>query len=348
MALHGDHQVRRRPPPGLERTSASLLHPATGEVLPTWEEALTAIGDHDEPWHVARFGDRFDAQGVLAGSKTPAGASATYQILAKHVGDCHQASTEDQAAHANRLAETLRYEPCSPTCANWLRYGIQPKNARPGLRPGCCKGKAHRPEHLGYGGRRVLVSREWSGKTLADHRADRKAWLIGMLGLSATDPSRYTWNRSNPVTPTTCPTASDSCTSSPTASNGKSPSTKPADEPPFRPPLSFRQPGRLHDGGAGPMSVDRAYGKGARMLTLDELCEWLNITERHARKLVERDAIPYRKVGHLLRFPEAEIEEWSHPPRRTRRQRYREPTNTLRPSPKRRITRSILPKSLIE
>jgi excisionase family DNA binding protein len=50
---------------------------------------------------------------------------------------------------------------------------------------------------------------------------------------------------------------------------------------------------------------DRVYGKGARMLTLNELCEWLNITERHARKLVERDAIPYRKVGHLLRFPEA-------------------------------------------
>jgi excisionase family DNA binding protein len=56
-----------------------------------------------------------------------------------------------------------------------------------------------------------------------------------------------------------------------------------------------------------------AYGKGSRMLTLDELCEWLNITKRHARKLVERDAIPYRKVGRLLRFPEAEIEEWSHP-----------------------------------
>ena len=32
-----------------------------------------------------------------------------------------------------------------------------------------------------------------SGKTLADHRADRKAWLTEMLGLPATDPSRYTW-----------------------------------------------------------------------------------------------------------------------------------------------------------
>jgi hypothetical protein len=75
-----------------------------------------------------------------------------------------------------RLAEALRYEPCSPRCANWLRYGIQPKNARPGLVPGACKGKAHRREYLGYPGRRVLVSRKWSGKTLADHRADRKTW----------------------------------------------------------------------------------------------------------------------------------------------------------------------------
>jgi excisionase family DNA binding protein len=92
---------------------------------------------------------------------------------------------------------------------------------------------------------------------------------------------------------------------------------------------------------------DRAYGKGARMLTLAELCEWLNITERHARKLVERDAIPYRKVGHLLRFPEAEIEEWSHPPRPPR-QRHTESPRTPNQQLKRRAARSILPKSLIE
>ena len=66
-----------------------------------------------------------------------------------------------------------------------------PKNPRPGLVPGACKGKAHRYDHLGYAGRRVLVSRKWSGKTLADHRGDRQAWLTGMLGLPATDPTRY-------------------------------------------------------------------------------------------------------------------------------------------------------------
>jgi hypothetical protein len=44
----------------------------------------------------------------------------------------------------------------------------------------------------------VLVSRKWSGKTLADHRADRKNWLMQTLGIPATDPTRYAWE---PVMP---------------------------------------------------------------------------------------------------------------------------------------------------
>jgi hypothetical protein len=188
--------------PVFDEHAGTYLDPATGEVLPTWDEALDAIGDQDEPRHVARFGGRFDAQGVLAGSKDVSRCIGYLtKYLVKHVGDCHQISTDAQAAHTERLADALRHEPCSPTCANWLRYGIQPKNARPGLRPGCCKGKAHRREHLGYAGRRVLVSRKWSGKTLADHRADRKAWLTGMLRLPATDPSRYSWEPVRPGDP---------------------------------------------------------------------------------------------------------------------------------------------------
>jgi hypothetical protein len=149
--------------------------------------------------HVARFGPRFDAQDVLAGSKDASRCIGYLtKYLTKHLGHCHQAATDTQADHANRLDDALRYEPCSPTCANWLRYGIQPKNARPGLRPGACKGKAHRREYLGYAGRRVLVSRKWSGKTLADHRADRRDWLLSTLGISATEPARYTWE---PVAP---------------------------------------------------------------------------------------------------------------------------------------------------
>jgi hypothetical protein len=185
--------------PVWHEASGNYLDTATGEVLPTWDQALDAIGDQDELLHVARFGDRFDAQGVIAGSPD-ANRCIGYltKYLTKHVANCHQVTTPVQQEHAGRLAEALRFEPCSPTCANWLRYGVQPKTARPGLRPGHCKGKAHRREHLGYAGRRVLVSRKWSGKTLADHRADRKAWLLETLGLPAADPVRYTWD---PVTP---------------------------------------------------------------------------------------------------------------------------------------------------
>jgi hypothetical protein len=171
------------------------LDPATGEVLPTWDQALDAIGPHDDPLHVAQFGSKFHAEGVLAGTKD-ANRCIGYmtKYITKHVADCHEADTDAQRAHMQRLADALRHEPCSPTCANWLRYGIQPKNARAGLRPGACKGKAHRPEHVGYAGRRVLTSRKWSGKTLADHRGDRRAWLVETLGLEPPDPARYTWH----------------------------------------------------------------------------------------------------------------------------------------------------------
>ena len=188
--------------PVWDEHTGTYLDPDTGEVLPTWDQALDAIGDQDEPLHVARFGARFDAQGVLAGSRDASRCIGYLtKYLTKHLGDCHQAATDAQADHAARLADALRYEPCSPTCANWLRYGIQPKNARPGLRPGACKGKAHRREYLGYAGRRVLVSRKWSGKTLADHRADRRTWLTSALGLPATDPRRYTWEPVKPGDP---------------------------------------------------------------------------------------------------------------------------------------------------
>ena len=53
--------------------------------------------------------------------------------------------------------------------------------------------RSPRSEHLGYAGRRVLVSRKWSGKTLEDHGRDRKAWLIATLGLEPPDPAQYTW-----------------------------------------------------------------------------------------------------------------------------------------------------------
>jgi hypothetical protein len=151
---------------------------------------------------VARFGPEFHAEGIIAGTRDSARCIGYLtKYLTKAIAVCHQAATGTERDHADRLSDALRFEPCSPSCANWLRYGITPRNPRAGLIPGLCKGKAHRPENLGYAGRRVLVSRKWSGKALADHRADRKAWLLETLGLPdpATQPGRYKWDHVTPA-----------------------------------------------------------------------------------------------------------------------------------------------------
>lgn len=173
-----------------------------------------------EPFHVVRFGDQVDVKGVLAGSSEAERAIGyLVKYLVKDLGDDlaavdprdddldengerpelvdaddvtrararrddarAKAARVRRADHVDALVEALRYEPCSPRCANWLRYGIQPQGARNGMRPGACKAKAHRPTHLGYGGRRVLVSRKWTGKDLTDHRHDRKAHVLAILG----------------------------------------------------------------------------------------------------------------------------------------------------------------------
>jgi Replication initiator protein, pSAM2 len=166
---------------------AGYVDPATGEVLPTWDEALDAAAEAD-PAHVVRFGTRLDVQGVLAG-KPLAGRLIGYltKYLTKSIGECHEPASDAGRAHTARLLEALRFEPCSPRCANWLLFGVQPKDARAGKRPGQCKGAAHRPGNLGYGGRRVLVSRWWSGKTLTDHRADRRRFALALLAEDQSD-----------------------------------------------------------------------------------------------------------------------------------------------------------------
>lgn len=57
--------------------------------------------------------------------------------------------------------------------------------------PGHCKHKAHDRANLGLGGRRVLVSRTWSGKTLAGHRADRAAVVRAALEEAGIDPDDH-------------------------------------------------------------------------------------------------------------------------------------------------------------
>jgi hypothetical protein len=60
----------------------------------------------------------------------------------------------------------------------------------------------------------VLISRQWSGKTLADHRADNHAWVRTLLTHTTTghhqeqdrgDPRRYAWELAKPDDPDLAP-----------------------------------------------------------------------------------------------------------------------------------------------
>ena len=95
------------------------------------------------------------------------------------------------------------------------------------MRPGWCPSKAHDRHHLGLGGRRVLVSRQWTGKTLTEHKADRAEVVRQTLAAAgvemhdtdrcaATDPledgtpALHLAARRPRTTTTTCPPGTDS------------------------------------------------------------------------------------------------------------------------------------------
>ena len=157
---------------------AGFVDPVTGEALPSWQEALDSLASEDaRPVHVLRFGTQYDLQGIVA-TEGDADRRVAYltKYLAKGFADAYaeeDSSTRRQRDHLRRLHEEVRWLPCSSRCWNWLRYGVQPDGAHRGMVPGSCPAKAHDAEHLGCGGRRVLVSRLWTGKTLKGHRADR-------------------------------------------------------------------------------------------------------------------------------------------------------------------------------
>jgi hypothetical protein len=168
--------------------------------------------------HVVRFGAQVDARGVMPGTDD---AERTIRYITKYItkqtGDCHKTETDRQRRHLDRLWHQLQVTPCTDRCANWLLYGIQPKKAHAKLKPGRCKGKVHQQATLGIGGRRILVSRDWSGKTLADHKYDARAWVRALLGVTTdlagaaaadeTQDRRHAWELARPDDPDVPPLA---------------------------------------------------------------------------------------------------------------------------------------------
>ncbi|WP_422647578.1 replication initiator [Actinoalloteichus caeruleus] len=182
----------------------TFLDPTTRAPLTTWEEAVDQV---EEPAHVARFGPQVHSKGILGGS-AEAGRHIGYltKYLTKSVGEVVEHDTGRQRAHADRLHAELARTPCSPRCAVWLLYGVQPRKPHARMRPGRCTTRAHRRSTLGLPGRRVLVSRKWSGKSLADHRADRRRFVTEMLAAAGidkptADSSRVVWQKVRPGDP---------------------------------------------------------------------------------------------------------------------------------------------------
>lgn len=172
---------------------SGYLHPMTGAPLATWEEAIAELEADPEakPAHVMRFGPQTDVKGLIAGlPETDRAVRYLTKYLTKALAETYADDEHPDAAyeaHIERLHREVRFLPCSPDCANWLRFGVQPRRVVVGLIPGRCPSKAHDREHLGLGGRRVLVSRGWSGKWLSDHRADRAEAVRQALEVAGID-----------------------------------------------------------------------------------------------------------------------------------------------------------------
>jgi hypothetical protein len=184
--------------PVWDMQTATFVDPETRQPLTPWEDAVEQV---EHPAHVVTFGQQVHSKGILGGTDE-AGRHIGYltKYLTKSTGEVVEASSARQRDHHDRLHAELAITPCSPRCAVWLLYGIAPKGATSRTTPGHCKGRAHRRSTLGLPGRRVLVSRKWSGKTLVDHKADRKAFVrqaLAAVGIEKPeqDPARLLWRK---------------------------------------------------------------------------------------------------------------------------------------------------------
>ncbi|MEU4316623.1 replication initiator [Nocardia sp. NPDC024068] len=170
--------------PVWDAQQATFVDPDTGTALLGFEDALDVLGGMDEwePAHVVRFGEQVDSKGILGGTQ-----EATRHIgymtkyLTKSVTEVLEPETQAAVDHYDRLHAELQHVPCSKTCPVWLRYGIVPVGATDKTVPGRCRGKTHRRDLLGTPGKRTPNSRQWSGKTLPDHRADRVEFVRALL-----------------------------------------------------------------------------------------------------------------------------------------------------------------------
>jgi hypothetical protein len=163
---------------------ATFVDPDSGTALLGIDDAIDVLGEMEEwrPAHVIRFGEQVDSKGILGGTE-----EATRHIgymtkyLTKSINEVLEPETQRAADHYDRLHAELQHIPCSKNCPIWLRFGIVPLGATEKTVPGRCRGRCHRRDLLGIPGKRTPNSRQWSGKTLPDHQADRVNFVRQLL-----------------------------------------------------------------------------------------------------------------------------------------------------------------------
>ena len=187
--------------PVWDEATGNYLDPATGEVLPTWDQALDAIGPDDEPWHVARFGDRFDAQGVLSGSKD-AGRCIGYltKYLTKQVADCHQAADRRRS---RRMPPGWPRRCDSSRARRGARTGSgtasSPRTPGPAWSPAAARARPTTPITSATPGAGCWCPASGPARRWPTTAPTGRSGCCRTLGVSATDPARYAWE---PVAPT--------------------------------------------------------------------------------------------------------------------------------------------------
>jgi hypothetical protein len=194
--------------PYWDADARTFRDPGTGAKLTSWADAMAALNEPDaQPAYVARFGVQSDTKtvrGVLGGTpEAERHIGYITKYMTKAVADTLDADTIAAQRHQDRLHKQLQLTPCSPRCPVWLRYGVVPQGATRRTESAVCKGKLHNRDYLGLPGRRVLVSRRWTGKKLADHKNDRIRFVKQLLedaglGRAASVPGRYVWLKVEP------------------------------------------------------------------------------------------------------------------------------------------------------
>ena len=197
---------------GTNPRPACYVDPDTGAPAPTWEQALDEIDDDPTP---PRRTSSASARRSTSRASSPAPtADKALRYLAKYltkaVGEMPRTRhrRRRRARRPPRRGAALGALLASPARTGCSTASHPRTRSRAWSRPLPRQGP--RARHLGYGGRRCLVSRKWSGKNLNDHRDDRRAHVLKRprrLGATAEhdtddpDLTRYAWQLIGPNDP---------------------------------------------------------------------------------------------------------------------------------------------------